>query len=232
MEKSKGTSQTHHKLYRSKENRIMAGVCGGMADYFAIDPLVVRLIWVVATLFAGAGIIAYIAAIFIIPENPDQARATVKPIFSAESSRQWGIILIVVGIILLLAQLSSVNYLFFRHFHWQTFLAILLVAYGVYLIVNKNKNQESTRQQIHEEEINNNANSNRDFYRISKGKMIGGVCIGLSAYFNMDVTIVRLIMVVATLASGGIPIVAYLAALIIFPSVDDIPGLQSNGGKQ
>ena len=59
------------KLYRSKTNRMLVGVCGGVAEYFGIDPTVVRVIWGVTSIFAFAGIIAYVVCAFVIPEKPD-----------------------------------------------------------------------------------------------------------------------------------------------------------------
>ena len=58
------------KLYRSTSDRQLAGVCSGIAKYLNIDPTVIRILWVIATLFGFAGLIAYIACIFIIPEEP------------------------------------------------------------------------------------------------------------------------------------------------------------------
>jgi len=59
------------KLYRSEKERIICGVCGGIAEYLKADPTVVRLIWVLVTVFTGfvPGILAYIIACFIIPEK-------------------------------------------------------------------------------------------------------------------------------------------------------------------
>ena len=59
------------KLYRSKSNKILVGVCGGVAEYFNIDPTVVRVAWAIGSLFIHVGILAYIACAFIIPEKPD-----------------------------------------------------------------------------------------------------------------------------------------------------------------
>ena len=59
------------KLYRSKSNRVIAGVCGGVAEYLNIDVTVVRELWAITSVFAAAGIIAYIICAFLIPENPD-----------------------------------------------------------------------------------------------------------------------------------------------------------------
>ena len=58
------------KLYRSTKNRMLAGVCGGVAEYFDIDPTLVRVIWAVLSLGGGAGLIAYIICIVLMPENP------------------------------------------------------------------------------------------------------------------------------------------------------------------
>lgn len=58
------------KLYKSNQNKILDGVCGGIAEYFGIDPTVVRLIWALFSLMGGCGILAYIIAAIIIPRNP------------------------------------------------------------------------------------------------------------------------------------------------------------------
>ena len=59
------------KLYRSKSDRVLVGVCGGVAEYFNIDPTVVRVIWAVASVFAFAGVLAYAVCAFVITEKPD-----------------------------------------------------------------------------------------------------------------------------------------------------------------
>ncbi len=63
------------KLYRTKQDKKLAGVCGGVAKYFDLDPTVVRLIWAIVCLFAGTGILAYIVCALIIPEEPDYIEA-------------------------------------------------------------------------------------------------------------------------------------------------------------
>ena len=57
------------RLYKSSENSMLCGVCGGIAEYFDIDPTLVRLAWVILTCFGGAGIWAYIIAAIIIPKR-------------------------------------------------------------------------------------------------------------------------------------------------------------------
>jgi len=60
------------KLYRSRTNRILAGILGGLGDYYSIDATVLRIFAILGILITGLfpGVIAYIIAIFIIPEEP------------------------------------------------------------------------------------------------------------------------------------------------------------------
>lgn len=62
------------KLYRSKDNRIIAGVIGGVGEYLEVDPVLLRLIWVLILVFTGfvPGVIAYILAVIVIPEESNQ----------------------------------------------------------------------------------------------------------------------------------------------------------------
>ena len=58
------------KLYKSETNKMLAGVCGGIAEYFNIDPTLVRLGWVVFCALGGSGLLAYIIAALIMPDRP------------------------------------------------------------------------------------------------------------------------------------------------------------------
>lgn len=58
------------RLYRSRSQRMVCGVCGGIAEYFNIDPTLIRLAWVLFSLSAGSGILAYIIAAIVIPDEP------------------------------------------------------------------------------------------------------------------------------------------------------------------
>ena len=57
------------RLYKSNENKMLCGVCGGIAEYFNLDPTLIRLGWAVFCALGGSGIIAYIIAAIIIPDN-------------------------------------------------------------------------------------------------------------------------------------------------------------------
>lgn len=58
------------RLYRDTSNEVFAGVCSGIANYFGMDVTIIRLLWALFTLMGGSGIIAYIIAAIIIPNQP------------------------------------------------------------------------------------------------------------------------------------------------------------------
>ena len=58
------------KLYKSSTDKKLAGVCGGIAEYFNIDSTLVRLAWVLFSLLGGSGLLAYIIAALIMPDRP------------------------------------------------------------------------------------------------------------------------------------------------------------------
>ena len=62
----KGKNKT---LYKSDSNRILGGICGGIGECLNIDPTIIRLIWVVVTLWGGSGILAYIIAMIVMPRR-------------------------------------------------------------------------------------------------------------------------------------------------------------------
>jgi phage shock protein C len=65
------------RLYRSRSNKVLEGVCGGVGEYFDVDPVLIRLIYLMATVFTGfvPGIAGYIIAMFVVPEGPKVAES-------------------------------------------------------------------------------------------------------------------------------------------------------------
>lgn len=60
------------RLYKSRRDKLLDGICAGIAGYFNLDPTVVRLAWVLFTAMGGSGIIAYIICAVVIPEEPER----------------------------------------------------------------------------------------------------------------------------------------------------------------
>jgi phage shock protein C len=58
------------RLYRSREDRMLGGVCGGLAKYLAVDPTLIRILFIVFAFAGGPGLLAYIIMLFVVPEEP------------------------------------------------------------------------------------------------------------------------------------------------------------------
>ena len=66
------------RLYRSRKDRSVAGVCGGVADYLGVDPTLVRILWVIFALAGGPGLILYIIMAAVVPEEPEFVQTTAE----------------------------------------------------------------------------------------------------------------------------------------------------------
>lgn len=140
---AKGIREVEKKLYKSSNDKVLGGVCGGIGEYFAVDSVIIRLLWVVFTLMGGAGLIAYIIAAIIIPENPsgghieDNYTRTEGYGSSPEqkdSSRNTSIVL---GVIFLLFGGFVLIKDFIPWIPKDAFLAAVLIGLGIFFIVRK-----------------------------------------------------------------------------------------------
>ncbi len=67
------------RLYRSRTNRQVGGVCGGLADYFNIDVTLIRLLFVITAIFGGPGLLVYLVMLIVVPEEPLSNQTVVIP---------------------------------------------------------------------------------------------------------------------------------------------------------
>lgn len=117
------------RLYRSRTNKIIGGVCGGIAEYFGLDPTLVRIITVLLILLPGIGVLTYLVAWLIIPQRPlGQESEEQEYKFSPWNKYLPGIILIAFGVILLTRE-------YFFYFDWGDFWPIVLILVGAGLIL-------------------------------------------------------------------------------------------------
>ncbi len=230
------------RLYRSRTDKIIAGVCGGMAEYFDVDPVIMRVLFVLLAFFGGSGFILYLASIFIIPKKPLQVEnplgagnATApqqKEVPSGGARTMFGIIMIILGALVLLGNLGVLS--FFHFWHLSAFVfPILLILIGMAIIYYK---QAEVQQENPQTENPAGAESavgggmpppepqkSRMFRRSSSDKKLFGVCGGLANYFSLDPTIVRILYVILCLASFGAGIVLYLTLALVAPDDKYIP---------
>lgn len=200
------------RIYRTQHDRILSGVCGGFARYFNFDPSMVRLIWIFFTLFGGSGILAYIMAVIIIPDEFEMSKEHPyqTSILKDDKTILWGALLVVVGIIL-----------FFQHNEilinaWTTFwdsginifLAIGILGFGLYLLYSKRNDISSMI----------NDGTGLPLHLSEKDRKIAGVCSGISESLMIDAVFIRFIWIYATFMSAGVGILLYLILALILPS--------------
>ncbi|MDZ7289766.1 MAG: PspC domain-containing protein [candidate division KSB1 bacterium] len=229
------TGPGRRRLYRSVANRHIAGVCGGVAEYFNIDPIVVRLIWFLSIFAHGIGLFAYIAAWIIIPESREPV--VVSPQTKSQSGQYLlGGILVALGIIFLADKFDFYfivpwrwHYVLPYWFNWGVLFSILIILLGIMLIFRGGDTKPSgmTTTPPSTTTIPETAGpypggeakmSDKRLMRASDERMIGGVCGGLAKYLNIDPSFVRIGFVIITLFSGMIiGIVTYVVMMIVIP---------------
>ncbi|RKD29150.1 PspC domain-containing protein [Thermohalobacter berrensis] len=129
------------KLYRSTENKVIAGVCGGVAEYLDLDVTLVRILWVLISFAIGAGIIAYIICAIIIPERGKVQEVTnteiVKKDNNTSSTEHSDRNKVLIGIILVLAGSIILIEKTFYWFDFDKLWPIFLILGGLYIIYNQ-----------------------------------------------------------------------------------------------
>lgn len=128
------------RLTRSRDDRVIAGVAGGIARYLGVDPVLIRLVWVVLMLVAGSGVLAYLIAWVVIPEDPAEvpdpgggspdraADLEPTPRTISGGGALVGVLLVVVGSLLLADRLVPA-------IPWHYLGPTLLVVLGVLVLV-------------------------------------------------------------------------------------------------
>lgn len=213
------------RLYKSRTDRMIDGVCGGIAEYIGLDSTLVRIAWVLLTFLGGSGIVLYILAMIIMPSHPGPRPAEVKQQSSAGSQKFWGLLLVTVGLVWLL---SNMGLSFWHHWwgiSWEIVLAVLLILAGVgflfggrnYISANSQASPVAEAEPDTGTETPRPAEPTRRLYKSRIERKLFGVCGGLGEYFNLDPTIVRLLFVLSAIASFGIALFAYIVMAIVVP---------------
>lgn len=133
------------RLYRSQRNKVFGGVCGGLGEYFEVDPVLIRVLFVFLTFFHGSGIILYLLLLIILPKEPlilneDISQSMIDENTKTENfqveiaekktntRKLFGIILLVLGIVLLLDNLIPT-------FDFEIIFPLILIGAGLFLII-------------------------------------------------------------------------------------------------
>jgi phage shock protein PspC (stress-responsive transcriptional regulator) len=145
---------TTKRLYRSRKNSVIGGVCGGLGDYFDVDPVLIRIIWAVSVLVGGVGVVAYVIAWIAIPqdskveageteerEKGSEHQATGDSPIRDESFLEerrkrrrtgGGLILIGAGVLLLVSNFSP-------WFGIEKFWPLILIGIGIAVLIGQSR---------------------------------------------------------------------------------------------
>ncbi|MGB4722510.1 MAG: PspC domain-containing protein, partial [Defluviitoga tunisiensis] len=136
----------------SRENKVLAGVCGGIGEYFEIDPVIVRLIWIVLTMIWGFGFFLYIIAIFLIPLEPKEIKIQDVSTSPQESKKDYrhledsdrnivitllALFFIVLGIMVVVGIVVPSTYVFRNII--KGILGVTMIIIGIYLVFRSRK---------------------------------------------------------------------------------------------
>ena len=208
------------RLYKSSKDKVFDGVCGGIGEYLNIDPVMVRLLWVLLVIFGGSGVVAYLVAMFIIPKRPEEVPVTTGPRVETSvmviSNRLWGIMLVIVGLLLLMGFVAPVRGFFMgiTAFMGHAFWPLLVIGLGLYLFFgNQGKvDIKSTLREVFPQD--------QKMHRSRTDRKLSGVCGGIAAYLNVDSNIIRIFWALVTLGSFGFGILAYVILSVYLTEAD------------
>ncbi len=123
------------RLYRSRKEKVIAGVCGGLAEYFGIDPVLVRLLMVLLFIY-GVGLILYILAWIMIPQEP--AEGVVEEVVETDEKEEkrkrekiGAAILITIGVVILLGEFYDTGFI------WKLAVPITIIGAGIYILLRE-----------------------------------------------------------------------------------------------
>lgn len=137
------------KLYRSRKNKVLGGVCGGIGEYFEVDPVLIRVLFVFLTFFNGSGILLYLLLLIILPQEPiifpEETYSNVKeedikseyipaeqPIQKRNTRKIFGIILLILGVVFLINNIIP-------SLDFDIIFPLILIGIGIYLIMESLK---------------------------------------------------------------------------------------------
>lgn len=125
------------RLYRSRKNSMIAGVCGGLGEYLNVDPTILRLVAVLLIFADGIGLIAYIIAWIIVPRNPELETEVIASERSELNQLLPGLALIVVGLIFLLNNVVP-------WFRFGRLWPLVLIVLGIVILAKTQKRSVSS----------------------------------------------------------------------------------------
>jgi phage shock protein PspC (stress-responsive transcriptional regulator) len=206
-------------LHRSSRHKVFFGVCGGLAEYFGVDPVAIRIVMVLLGLM-GAGILFYFAAVFIMPPDTlDQKTETPenpKPSSAPNIALIIGAVLVIIGVCFLLNNFDIISA---RHL-WRILRNIIIpcivIAIGIGILLRRKKKQSTVEGQP-SGPLEQVPLRSGQWYRSRYNRKVLGVCAGIAHAMELDPTVVRLAWVVLSITSLGVGLFLYVILALILP---------------
>jgi len=210
------------KLYKSRQNRVIDGVCGGIGEYFDVDPTIVRVLWVLMTLLGGSGLVLYIIAMVLMPANQEQLAAAqfgVPTMPKRDRRSYWGIVLILIGLFVLIDRTDILIDFSWWDFSRRFLFPISLIAIGLMFIYVHTRKQAAPQPAVQGMPgfDAHPAAKAKELRRSIRDKKICGVCGGIAQYFGYDSTLIRILFVFLVLASFGWGLLLYVILCLLMP---------------
>jgi phage shock protein C len=211
------------RLYKSRTDRMIDGVCGGLAEYLRIDPTLIRIAWVFSVFFGGLGVLLYILSMIVMPSRPQTVDAPTTSYRSSPNDKFWGILLLTIGVFLLLGNLGFSVWHLWWGVPWSVALAILLILAGVaFLFGGRNYISSPDKPAAEGSEAPSDtgeaaAAPMQRLFRSRGNRKLLGVCGGMGDYFGIDSTIIRLLFLIGIISSAGIALVLYFLLGLVVP---------------
>lgn len=236
---SSSSHQSPNMLYRHPTQKIVGGVCGGLADFLGWDPVLVRILWVVATIAtSGGGFLAYAALWLLLPvgtaSGGQERPAAIE--LTERNLRMGAYLLIGLGGLWLLSNVGILPWLWTGF--WSTvgtlFWPALLIGAG-FLLLNRNSGRhwrdsvrnatDSVRTKMNGsmpsgDEVKDGLRSAKrriPLKRSRQDRMILGVCGGIGQKLGIDANLVRLIWAAFSIGSIGLGVLLYVAVGLLLP---------------
>ena len=142
--------KNHKKLYRSTNDKVIAGVCGGLGEYFDIDSTIIRIVFILLAVSGGSGIIIYLVMALIVPTKKggsdikanaedlaNQTKKVAENFKNSENRRNFlGIIVVAIGFLVLLKNLVPVKLVWLNS---GVFWSLIIIFVGLFLITKNKK---------------------------------------------------------------------------------------------
>ena len=244
---------TQRMLYRSPADKLIGGVCGGIAEYLSWNPVLVRVLWVAATLATwGGGFLAYILLAMFLPTGTNRTGQLRAPAVAlSQKGVTWAAALLMgLGSLWLLANLGILPGL------WRGFWTLVAVLFWPALLIGAGYLllRANSKTNLDAEKINTarrakdslseamptgdqwraglaKVRSSLPLSRSASNRILSGVCGGLGEKFGIDANLIRLLWAALTLGTMGFGALLYAAFALLLPMEGEGNG-QNHGGNR